>query len=342
MTENTTIKKPRKLQIAITFFILAGILTATALWQIKSFIKSPARINGQEKIFTIEKGESLAHISNRLADQGLVKNRFLFRLLVEYRKVSKKIQSGEYALSSSMTPEELLAIIVKGRVILHRLTIPEGMNLEETALLVEMAGFGTREDFLNLTRDPGITANLKVPADNLEGYLFPETYFFPRTTTQKEIIQQMVHRFHKVFTPQWQERSHALGFSIHEIVTLASIIEKETGDSSERPIISSVFHNRLKKGMRLESDPTVIYGIFDFNGNITKKDLMTLTPYNTYKIEGLPKGPIANPGRLSLESALFPITSDFLFFVSKKDTTHKFSTNFKDHNRAVEEYQLEK
>ena len=342
MTENTTIKKPRILQTAITFFILAAILAATALWQIRSFTTTPARINGQEKIFTIEKGESLAHISKKLAEQELVKNGFLFRLLVQYRKVSKKIQSGEYALSSSMTPEELLAIIVKGRVILHRLTIPEGMNLEETALLVETAGFGTREDFLKFTRDPGIAANLKVPADNLEGYLFPETYFFPKDTTQKEINQQMVHRFHKVFTPQWQERSHALGFSIHEIVTLASIIEKETGDSSERPIISSVFHNRLKKGMRLESDPTVIYGIFNFNGNITKKDLMNLTPYNTYKIEGLPRGPIANPGKLSLEAALFPISSDFLFFVSKKNTTHTFSTNFRDHNRAVERYQLGK
>ena len=131
-----------------------------------------------------------------------------------------------------------------------------------------------------------------------------------------------------------------MGFTVHEIVTLASIIEKETGEASERPVISSVFHNRLEKGMRLESDPTVIYGIEDFDGNITRKDLRTPTPYNTYVIKGLPPGPIANPGKMSLQAALYPADTEYIFFVSKKDSTHKFSKTLKEHNRAVRKYQL--
>jgi UPF0755 protein len=152
----------------------------------------------------------------------------------------------------------------------------------------------------------------------------------------------MVNRFHSVFSEEWKKRAAELGFTVHKIVTLASIIEKETGSPKERPLIASVFHNRLKKRMRLESDPTVIYGIKNFNGNLTRKDLKTATPYNTYKISGLPPGPIANPGKASLEAALYPANTNFLYFVSKNDTTHKFSTNLRDHNRAVRKFQLGK
>jgi UPF0755 protein len=181
---------------------------------------------------------------------------------------------------------------------------------------------------------------LNVPADSFEGYLFPDTYFFPRGVLAKDIITTMVNRFWTQFGVDWKERADELGLSVHEVITLASIIEKETGVSSERPIISSVFHNRLKKRMRLESDPTVIYGISDFDGNITRKHLDTHTPYNTYRIRGLPPGPIANPGAAAIESALFPAETDYLFFVSKKDRTHKFSTTILEHNRAVRKYQL--
>ena len=156
----------------------------------------------------------------------------------------------------------------------------------------------------------------------------------------EQIISAMVNRFWSVFTTEWKVRAKDLGFTVHQIVTLASIIEKETGAAFERPIISSVFHNRLKKKMRLESDPTVIYGIKNFDGNLTRKHLSTHTPYNTYKIKGLPAGPIANPGRASLEAALYPERSVFIYFVSKKDNTHYFSTNLKEHNQAVRKYQL--
>ena len=150
----------------------------------------------------------------------------------------------------------------------------------------------------------------------------------------------MISTFNKTFNDKWKARAKKIGLSVHEVVILASIIEKETGDGKERPIISSVFHNRLKRHMRLESDPTVIYGVSDYHGRIRYKHLRRVTPYNTYKIDGLPAGPIANPGAQSLKAALYPAQTNYLFFVSKNDTTHKFSTNLKDHNRAVKKYQL--
>jgi len=323
-------------------FLIGATLAALGLWHIKRFINSPADASGQEQVIVIETGKSLKAISKLLAQKKIVTDDTLFTLLVRYKKTARKIQAGEYSLSSTMTPEQILTTLVQGRVLLHRLTIPEGMNLEQTAHIVESSGFGSKQDFLALAASPQFAEKLQINADTLEGYLFPETYFFRRDTPQRQIIRQMVQRFNEVYTPQWQARTRDLGFSIHEIVILASIIEKETGDSSERPVIASVFHNRLKRGMRLESDPTVIYGIPDFNGNITRKDLETTTEYNTYRIKGLPKGPIANPGKLSLEAALFPASTDFLFFVSRNDTTHKFSKNYEEHKRAVRRYQIKR
>ncbi len=205
---------------------------------------------------------------------------------------------------------------------------------------MENAKFGSKIDFIKTATDPVLARKNGIEAATFEGYLFPDTYFFPQEVAMEQIISTMVNRFWSVFTPEWKVRAKDLGFTVHQIVTLASIIEKETGAAFERPIISSVFHNRLKKKMRLESDPTVIYGINNFDGNLTRNHLSTHTPYNTYKIKGLPAGPIANPGRASLEAALYPEKSVFIYFVSKKDNTHYFSTTLKEHNQAVRKYQL--
>lgn len=252
----------------------------------------------------------------------------------------KHLKAGEYLLSASMPPRRILEIMVKGAVNLHKLTVPEGYNIFQIAELVEIAKFGTRTEFIEKVSDKALLSANGIEAETFEGYLFPDTYFFPRDVAMEQIISAMVNRFRSVFTSEWIARSKSLGFSVHQIVTLASIIEKETGASFERPIISSVFHNRLKKKMRLESDPTVIYGIKNFDGNLTRKHLATITPYNTYRIKGLPEGPIANPGRASLEAALYPENTVFIYFVSKKDSTHHFSTSLKEHNRAVRKYQM--
>ncbi|MCK5098817.1 MAG: endolytic transglycosylase MltG, partial [Desulfobacteraceae bacterium] len=290
--------------------------------------------------FNIKPGQNLSIISDNLQEKSIIKSSFYFKILVSYKESAKDLKAGEYMLSASKTPLQILSIITKGSVKLYKLTIPEGLNIKEIAQRVENAGFGTKDNFILLAESKIFAESMGIYQTTLEGYLYPETYFFPKNTPQKQIIKAMIKTFNKVYTPEFRKRTIDIDFSIHEIVTLASIIEKETGAAKERPVISSVFHNRLKKGMRLETDPTVIYGIKDFNGNITRKDLRTWTPYNTYLIKALPPGPIASPGMMSIKAALYPSKTDYIFFVSKKDTTHKFSKTIKEHNKAVRKYQL--
>ncbi len=325
----------------------AGIITLCILIasfvffrKLTSFSNSPCESSGTAVKFIVEPGQNLSEISDNLLDKKLIKSSLFFKILASYKESEKSLKAGEYVLSASNTPLEILSVITRGSVKLHKLTLPEGLTIKETAMRVKDAGFGTMADFIQLARSRKFAESVGINQATLEGYLYPETYFFPKTASQKEIIKTMVKTFNKAYTPEFRKRTEVLGFSIHQIVTLASIIEKETGAAKERPLISSVFHNRLKKGMRLESDPTVIYGIKNFNGNITRKDLRRWTPYNTYKIKGLPPGPIANPGGKSIEAALYPADTDFIFFVSKNDTTHKFSRTIREHNRAVRKYQL--
>lgn len=309
---------------------------------IASFIKKPFRPGSPEQTLTILPGQSLKAIAEHLENQSVISNKFYFSIYTKIKKAGKKLQAGEYVLSGSKSPEEILDILVNGRVKLYRVTLPEGLTMKEIAGLMEKEGLCDPKTFTALCQNPALIKKLGIKALSLEGYLFPDTYFFSRQNTCEDMIIAMVGRFKAVFTEARQKRTKELGFSIHEILTLASIIEKETGAGAERPLISSVFHNRLKKNMRLESDPTVIYDIEDFDGNIKKTHLQTRTEYNTYQITGLPPGPIASPGVLAIEAALFPDQTPYLFFVSKKDGTHYFSTTYAEHRRAVQKYQLNK
>ncbi len=303
----------------------------------------PASINDHtEKIVTINSGQAFKSFSEGLHKNGVIKNLYKFNFFARIKGYDKKVKAGEYLLSASMTPYKILQILTDGKVCLHKITIPEGYNIRQVASVIAMAGLCAETKFTDYATDSSFVHNKGIDAETFEGYLFPDTYFFSKNVSPEKIISAMVKRFRSVFTPFFQEQTKKLGLSIHQTVTLASIIEKETGDPEERSIISSVFHNRLKKKMRLESDPTVIYGIKDFDGNIKKRHLETSTPYNTYKIKGLPPGPIANPGIKAIEAALFPADTDFLYFVSKKDNTHEFSSNIKKHNKAVRKYQLRK
>jgi len=329
------------------FFFTAAILLililAAAVWQFSEFKKystRPIRPGGGETTVVIPTGQGFSATLKTLQDAGLVDDPFRFKLAARMQEADTRIKAGEYALSFELSPIQLLDILVRGKVRLHRLTIPEGYNLTQIAHEVEVAGFGAGENFMEAATDVRLVESMGIQAKTFEGYLFPDTYLFPRAASPIEIIQTMVDKFHSVFTTAWKEQATKLDMTVHETVTLASIIEKETGAAPERPLISSVFHNRLSRGMRLESDPTVIYGIADFDGNLTRKHLNTITPYNTYRIQGLPPGPIASPGREALEAALFPAETKYLFFVSKRDSTHQFSTNYRDHNRAVRKYQL--
>ncbi|WDP92468.1 MAG: endolytic transglycosylase MltG [Desulfobacter sp.] len=331
--------KPLLLFSAI--LVLGGCIAAgTGLLWMKSFITTPADPKGKPVAFTVSRGQTMAAIAQNLKHRGLVSDPLRFKLYARYKKAATLIKTGEYQLSPALSPDKILEALVSGKVKLYRITVPEGLNMEEIAALAQEKGFCTADQFLTLCKDKAFIRKLGLSGITLEGYLYPDTYLFPKNTSCRSLIEKMAATFKQTFSKAWEERAEELGFTIHEIVTLASIIEKETGDAGERPLIASVFHNRLKKNMRLESDPTVIYGVDDYHGRIRYRHLRRLTPYNTYQIKGLPLGPIANPGAKALEAALYPTQSDYLFFVSKNDTTHQFSTNLRDHNRAVKKYQL--
>jgi UPF0755 protein len=331
--------KKKILIVLITLFIFFALSIGFGadLWYYSHRASSPQK-DGQT--ITIRPGQSFKSAAELLHTKGLLESPFRFGLLARLKGHDKKLQAGEYHIAGAMTPLEILDKLVKGEVKLHKITIPEGFNIHQVAELMAETGFAAKEAFLAAATDADFARELGIAGETFEGYLFPETYYFPKGIQVRAIVTTLVNRFWSVFDEEWRQQGKQNGFSIHQIVTLASIIEKETGDPAERAIISSVFHNRLKKRMRLESDPTVIYALKDFDGNLTRKHLATPTPYNTYKIKGLPIGPIANPGRESLDAALFPANTPYLYFVSKKDSTHQFSTNLKDHNKAVRKYQL--
>ena len=332
--------KKALLFIGILCFIVLSI-AAGLYFELKMFASTPAnRSNPAPVMVNVHPGQTLNATADILYRENIIKNAMKFVLIGRIKGYDKRLKAGEYILSADMTPLQLLDIMVKGTVKLYKLTVPEGYNLYQIAELVEAANLGTKTDFIVAATDPSRVRQNSLEGESFEGYLFPDTYFFPKEVSVERIIAAMVKRFWSVFSPKWHSRTQDLGMTVHQVVTLASIIEKETGASFERPIISSVFHNRLKKKMRLESDPTVIYGIKNFDGNLTRKHLTTRTPYNTYKIKGLPIGPIANPGHASLEAALYPDNTQYIYFVSRKDSTHQFSTNLKQHNRAVRKYQL--
>ncbi|MCP4744903.1 MAG: endolytic transglycosylase MltG [Desulfobacteraceae bacterium] len=291
-------------------------------------------------VIDLASGDSLKKISNTLESTQIISDSLKFRLLARITGDDKRLKAGEYKLSSGMSPMQILDLFVNGNVLLHVLTIPEGYTFKQIGQLLNHLDLTNGDDFVKTAAAAETVQSFHLEGETMEGYLFPDTYHFPKGLPPKKIISLMVARFEEHFSQQWRLRAEELGFSLQQIVILASMIEKETGAPSERKIISSVFHNRLKKKIRLASDPTVIYGIKDFDGNIKRKHLTAYSPYNTYVIKGLPAGPIANPGRASLEAALFPDKTDFLYFVSKNDGAHHFSKDIEEHNAAVRKYQL--
>lgn len=334
----------KKLAGIFLILLLLGVSTAAFLYlDLMKFADYPSNPEqSKTAVVVINPGQQFKTIPVYLHQLGILKQPFKFGIYARIKHLDKRIKAGEYMLSSAMSPKEILHKFVSGKVHLYKVTIPEGYSLNQIAAVVAGTGLATEEAFMKAVYDADLVHSFGINADSFEGYLFPDTYYFSKGIPVEKIIAAMVNRFHSQFKPEWKERAEKIGFSIHEIVTLASVIEKETGAPSERSVISSVFHNRLKKKMRLESDPTVIYGIEGFDGNLTREHLNTQTPYNTYRNRGLPPGPIANPGFAAIESALYPDDTSFLFFVSKGDGSHKFSTTISEHNSAVRKYQLRK
>lgn len=330
--------KDRTTDLLIT---LAG-LTAVFLAVAYVHFFAPASLERHAKVVTIPAGSAFSEVARILENKGVIRDRRTFYLLARVHNAIPKVKAGEYEVHTSMTPTEVLDKLVRGEVIKYPITIPEGFNIFQIGEALERAGVGSQKSFLDKARDPLLIAALGLEGESVEGYLFPDTYNFPKGFGEEPVIRQMVSRFLAVFAPL-EKRAREMGLSRREVVILASMIEKEAMDDQERRLIAAVFHNRLHRGMALQSDPTAVYGVkrekSRGDGRITREDLQKRTPYNTYQIVGLPKGPIANPGAKSLQAVLDPADVNYLYFVSKNDRTHYFSSTLEEHNRAVDRYQ---
>lgn len=330
--------------VALLVLLLGGVGAAAWLYQsVVRFAKEPCG-DAREKVVELARGAGPRAVAAKLEAAGVVCDARRFYWLVRLRGATSRIQAGEYAFDGPQTPKAVLAKIVSGQVRTYAFTIPEGLRIDEVAAIVEKSGLARAEEIVRLARDPAFARPL-VAQDSLEGYLFPSTYRFPKSAGAATILKRMVSEALSAIARAEARRAPGVTLTRHQLVTLASIVEKETGAAEERPRISCVFHNRLHKRMRLETDPTVIYSKIlrtgSFDGNITRQDLEAPHPYNTYTMAGLPPGPIASPGEAALLAAAAPVACDDLFFVSRNDGTHEFCPDLACHQAAVQKWQIE-
>lgn len=320
----------------VILFIIVPLLAVSGLATFVS-MKLRESYTGPDKTFVVRNGDTFGKINQRLYEEGLISDKRLFHYYAKYKDVLTRFQAGTFTIPKGSNLMQVLEILVYGQPNLTSITIPEGRNMYEIAKMLEAAGITSEKEFLEAVLHPDLLSKLEIHANSLEGYLYPETYRFAPNTPARTVAKSMIDLFN--------ERTKEINFdhpflTRHQIIILASVVEKETGAKFERPLIAGVFTNRLKKKMRLQSDPTTVYGIWSrYTGNIKKSDLLEMTPYNTYKIPALPQGPISNPSLEAIKAVLNPEEHDFLYFVSKNDGTHVFSKTYKDHERAVEDYQ---
>ena len=329
--------KERTPDLLITLVGLVVALLAT----IYVHFLTPPSLERHSKVVNILAGTSFHEIGRILEENGIVRDHRSFYLLARFESAIPKVKAGEYELHTSMTPSAVLEKLVRGDVIKYPVIIPEGFSVFQIGEILDQAKVCSKEIFLEKTKDHNFIAALDLDGDSLEGYLFPDTYNFPKGFGEEQVIRQMAARFKTVYA-SLSKRAGQLGLNRRDVVILASMIEKEARDDQDRRLISAVFHNRLNRGIALQSDPTAIYDLKKRkprNERITRQDLLRKSPYNTYQILGLPKGPIANPGLRSLQAVLYPADVNYLYFVSKNDRTHHFSSTLEEHNRAVARYQ---
>ena len=289
-------------------------------------------------VVDIPTGSSFLKVTEILNQAGLIKSRFFFYNLAIIKNARRSIRAGEYEFNTSLTPSAMIDKLLRGEIKNYRVVIPEDLSLREIAARLDEFKLIDKKDFFELASDEDFLESLNIKADSIEGYLFPETYFFDRSMSTRQIMKIMVSQFWKEVTPEMLKRTGELKLDIHKLVTFASLIGKESGDDAEKPMISAVFHNRIRKKMRLQSDPTTVYDLEDYNGKVLRSHLRRNSPYNTYIIKGLPPGPIANPGVASLKAVLYPASVNYLYFVSKKDGTHYFSSSLNEHKQAINRY----
>jgi len=295
----------------------------------------------KEKLIEIAPEKTFGEICQKMSESGIIRNCLAFKLLARLQQLDTAIKAGEYMMSPSQRPIDLLRKLEKGDVLQRKVTVREGDSIWSIGKVISDAGLMSQDLFEPILVDKSWLTKLGVLGDSFEGYLFPETYIFSRPITPQAIVFRMIEEGEKRWKPEFTERADQLRLSRHEVLILASIVQKESGNVEEQPTVASVFLNRIAQGMKLQSDPTVIYGIANFNGDLTRADLEAVTPYNTYTNSGLPPGPICNPGESAIKAVLYAPTTNYLFFVGNGKGLHVFSTTLAEHNDAVRKFQIE-
>jgi UPF0755 protein len=330
----------RLVLVAIVLAVAAGV--GGYLW-LRSVSEPYKGYTGQEVFVEIPSGTGVNAIGRRLVDAGVIRDVLAFRAALWWTGRARDLQAGEYRFDRPMAAVDVVDRLARGDVYTRRLTFPEGLTIREMAEIFETRGFGSRAAFIDAAVNVSLIKDLDADARDLEGYLFPETYALPRETPAAKVIAMMVDRFRATYTDDWRRRAGEQSLTTRQVVTLASLVEKETAQAQERPIVAAVYRNRLKIGMALQADPTVVYAMQKagtYNGNIRRDDLALDSPYNTYRHPGLPPGPIASPGAASLEAVVKPAAVSYLYFVSRNDGSHVFADSLAEHNRNVREYQV--
>lgn len=327
-------------KLFVGLIAIAGILLVGEILWSAFYLFAPNSSDPSYKIILIEPGP-LPKTVEFLHKEGLVSDSKRFLLMMRIFRQGNRVRVGEYEVRMNVSPFGLMRILTSGKSVLHAMSIPEGYNIDQIADALAAKRLVNRQEFVKMARDPQMARLLGINEKTLEGYLYPETYSFTHFTGEHVILKTMVEKFKEVYNRDIKFAADKIGMSMHDIVTMACIIEKETGAPEERPIISSVFHNRLKIRMPLQSDPTVIYGKKGDKKNISRKDLTTPSPYNTYNQRGLPVGTISNPGRSALLATLEPADTNYLYFVSRNDGTHYFSSTYAEHAAMVRKFQID-
>jgi UPF0755 protein len=331
--------------VLVVVLLLAMAGAALLWWEYRRFTGTAFGSGlGGERDIEVPAGATLAHVARSLESAGVVSDGARFFLFARLQHAERKLKRGEYAFTGPLTPAQVLDMLVQGKVKTYRVTVPEGLRVDEIAPLFARAGVADEARFLAAAHDRSLLHRLGIEGPSAEGFLFPDTYVEPKGRTETAILEEMVEHFRAAYAQAQAQADPAVHLNELQAATLASIIEKETGAPEERPHISCVFHNRLRIGMRLMTDPTVIYAHIlatgSFDGNITKAMLLEPHPYNTYTVAGLPPGPIANAGAASLNAALHPSVCDDLYFVARGDGHSVFCRDYACHNANVERYQV--
>ena len=330
--------KPRLAGRVSRYVILLFAASVLFLVLLINYSNNPIDKKNMTILVDIPTGSSFLKVTEILNKAGLIKSRILFYSLAIKKNATRSIRAGEYEFNTSLTPSAMIDKLLRGDIKKYRVVIPEDLSLREIAARLDDVKLIDKKVFFELAGDEDFLESLNIKADSIEGYLFPETYYLDRSMSTRQIMKMMVSQFWKKVTPDMIKRAGELKLDIHKLVTFASLIGKESGDDAEKPMISAVFHNRIRKKMRLQSDPTAVYDLEDYNGKVLRSHLKRNSPYNTYLIKGLPPGPIANPGIDSLKAVLYPASVNYLYFVSKKDGTHYFSSSLDVHNQAINRY----